>query len=45
MKLERVECGNCGWAGYLKPGQLVQCPMCKDFAAFQPGPKKEATRG
>ena len=33
-----VECGNCGWTGKRKPGNIVQCPKCGSFAAFQPLP-------
>ncbi|HET7412464.1 MAG TPA: hypothetical protein VFJ18_07350 [Pararhizobium sp.] len=35
MKFEAVECGGCGWTGRRKPGNLVQCPKCGEFAGFQ----------
>lgn len=34
--LFQVECGNCGWKGKRKLGQLVTCPQCQSIiAAFQ----------
>lgn len=43
-----VECGGCGWTGKRKPGNLVQCPKCGEFAAFQPAirsPKSDKEGG
>lgn len=34
-KLLPVECAICGWRSRRKPGQLVQCTQCGEFAAFQ----------
>ena len=34
-KIAPVECGACGWQGRRKTGQIVQCPKCGSFAAFQ----------
>lgn len=36
-----VECGHCGWKGHRKPGNVVQCPKCGSFAAFQCQPRKD----
>jgi hypothetical protein len=30
-----VECGGCGWKGRRKAGQVVECPVCREFASFQ----------
>jgi transposase len=35
MKLSPVTCAACGWSGKRKPGKLVQCPKCGNWAAYQ----------
>jgi len=34
-ELLQVGCGNCGWRGKRKAGNIVMCPDCGKPAAFQ----------